>query len=352
MIGFANSHYMIPVVSGAVFLVLVYLTYILWKGHILRTLSSRGANPERLLRGSLLARRVKPVLIILAIVLFALTLLRPQWGERTREVASEGTDVLILLDVSRSMLARDVEPSRLERSKSAIRWIARSLKGDRIGMILFAGDAFLQCPLTQDIGAFMMFLDAAGPDALSRQGTSIGRALDQAQKVFRKKRMTSRMLVLITDGEDHEGALMEQARRFREMDVSIYTVGVGRTGGSGIPVSDTTEATDLFVKDKTGRSVRTRKNESLLKKIAAVTRGSYLDISRDLSDLKFLLEIIEDQQTREYDSRMVREPKERFYFPAALLLLVLVIEAALPERPLPARVSGRKKRKQRQEKVS
>jgi Ca-activated chloride channel family protein len=351
MIGFANSHYMIPIVSGAVFLVLVYMTYILWKGHILGTLSSRGANPEKLLRGSVLARRVKPVLVILAIVLFALTLLRPQWGERSREVASEGTDVLVLLDVSRSMLARDVEPSRLERSKSAVRWIARSLKGDRIGMILFAGDAFLQCPLTRDIGAFMMFLDAAGPDALSRQGTDIGRALDRAQKVFQKKRMTSRMLVLITDGEDHEGALMEQARRFREMDVSIYTVGVGRTGGSGIPASDAPEDTDLFVKDKTGRSVRTRKNESLLKKIAAVTRGSYLDITRDLSDLKFLLEIIEDQQTREYDSRIVKEPKERFYIPAILLVLVLVAEAALPERPLPGKVAGNDRKKNR-EKVS
>jgi Ca-activated chloride channel homolog len=331
MFQFGNFKYLVYIatVSGAV--LALFVAYLFWKRRAIIMLR-RGVAREYLIRGSETMARVRQGLVALAIVLCALVLLRPQWGEVAREVNNEGSDVLIALDVSPSMLARDVSPSRLERAKDAVRWIVESLQGDRVGLILFSGDAFLQCPLTNDYGAFMMFLDAASPDSIYLKGTDIGAALREAHRVFKTKRLTSRILVLITDGEDHEGTAAEAAAEFKEMDVSIYTAGIGRTSGEVIPATGDESATDNYYRDSSGKLVRTRKDVSSLKKIAGVTGGSYIDISDSLSGLKFILEIIGDQHKNKYGTRIIKEPREQYQIFVFILLLALAVELLLPER--------------------
>ncbi len=276
-------------------------------------------------------RIVKNILIFLSLALFAFTALRPQWGELMRDVKNEGSDVLIMLDVSRSMLAKDVTPDRLQRSKDAIKWIAGSLKGDRIGLILFAGDAFLQCPLTNDIGAFMMFLDSASPDSVRLQGTDFGRAFNEAYRVFRKKRITSRILIIVTDGEDNEGSAMQAVSMFRELDVSVYTVGIGTESGDSVPDSSQ-DSGNTYMKDASGKIVSSRKNTGLLKKLAGATGGHYIDITDSLSGLKFILEIISDQQRNDYGNRIIKERMERYQIFAGVLIFLLALEIMLPQR--------------------
>jgi Ca-activated chloride channel family protein len=292
-----------------------------------------GGLREHLIRGSEKISRAREIIIIVSILISALVLLRPQYGDKLREVKSEGSDVMVALDVSPSMLAEDVGVSRLQRSKDAIRWIVDSLEGDRIGLILFSGDAFLQCPLTNDYGAFIMFLNSAGPDSINLKGTDIGRALEEAYRVFQKKRLTSKVLVLITDGEDHEGTYERAVAKFRDIDVSVYTVGVGKRSGEVIPVSEEDSDTDEnYYRDGSGSLVKTKKNPGLLKQIAGKTRGGYIDISSSFSGLKFILDIIEDQQKNRYGSRIIKEPKEYFQVFAFLLVILLSVELILPER--------------------
>lgn len=342
MIGFANLKYLLYISLITVIVLALYIVYLFWKKRIISALIGSGGVWESLIRGSRRAAAIKAALIIFSIILFGFVVLRPQFGEKAREVNYEGSDVLIALDVSNSMLAQDVKPSRLQRAKDAVRWIAESLKGDRIGLILFAGDAFLQCPLTNDIGAFMMFLDSAGPESIRLQGTDIGRVLRESYRVFTKKRLTSRILVLITDGEDHEGSAAEAVARFRELDVSVYTIGVGRDDGEFIPVGDSDSSEDIYYRDTNGNLIRTRKNPGLLKKIAALTGGGYIDITDNFFGLKFILEIISDQQKNKYGSKIIKERKEQFEIFAVVLLLLLSVELMLPERKREPHGSGRR----------
>ncbi len=331
MLLFGNYPYLVYIISISAVVLGLYAFYILWKRRAME-LMSRGVARKYLIRGSGKIAVVKQVLVALAIVLSAFVVLRPQWGELVREVNNEGSDVLIALDVSPSMLAQDVKPSRLQRARDAVRLIVESLKGDRVGLILFSGDAFLQCPLTNDYGAFMMFLDAASPDSINLKGTDIGMALKQAYRVFQNKRLTSRILVLITDGEDHEGTAEEAAVLFHNMDVSIYTIGIGRSGGDVIPTPGTESSPDSYYRDDNGRLVKTKKDVSFLKRIAGMTMGSYIDISDSFAGLAFINEIIGDQHRNKYGSRIIKEPREQYQVFAFILLLILSIELMLPER--------------------
>lgn len=331
MIQFGNFKYIAYIASSSAVVLALFVLYLVWKRRAILRLQ-RGMVREYFIRGSGRIGMVRQALVGLAILFFALVMLRPQWGEQFREVNNEGSDVLIALDVSPSMLARDIAPTRLDRAKDAVKWIVESLKGDRVGLVLFSGDAFLQCPLTNDYGAFMMFLDSATPESIALKGTDIGAALREAARVFKDKRLTSRMLVLITDGEDHEGKAEEAAAVFRDMDVAIYTVGIGRSSGEVIPSSGDKSTPDNYYRDSGGSLVKTRKDASFLKKLAGSTRGAYIDISDSFFGLHFILDIISEQQRNKYGSRIIKEPKEKYQIFAFVLLLILSIELLLPER--------------------
>ncbi|HPB81578.1 MAG TPA: VWA domain-containing protein [Spirochaetota bacterium] len=332
MISFGNYNYIIYILLSSALVLLLYGGYLIWKRSVVRRLLSDPVLRDMMVKQSRAMERLKSVLLAAAILLFAFTMLRPQWGEAMREVQNEGVDLLVALDVSRSMRARDVQPSRLERAKDAINLMADSLRGDRVGLVLFAGDAFIQCPLTGDLGAFKMFLDAADTDAVAAQGTNIGAAMEMAYRVFHTRRRTSRNFVIITDGEDHEGRVEQSAAKFRDLDVAVYAVGIGRDGGDLIPLGADEKSADIYVKDSGGNLVRTKKNAGVLKTIARETGGDYIDITNSMSGVYKILRKMSQQTQNRYGTMMVKQRTERYQIFALLLILILSAEALLPGR--------------------
>ncbi len=328
MISFLNYDYIVYIFIAAAVIIAFHIFYSIWRRMAVRSAIGDSSAAKRVVEGLYSRILIKEILILLAVIVSALVLLSPGWGERVKETSNEGTDVLVALDVSRSMLAKDVDPSRLEKAKSAVRVIAGSLNGDRIGLIIFAGDAFLQCPLTNDIGAFMMFLDSVSPDSVQIQGTDMGRMLAEAGKVYQKKRLTSRMLVVITDGEDHEGGVDAEAAKFRDMGVSVYAAGIGREGDL-IPADGEEGA---FYRDSNGALVKTGKNEDLLKQLADKTGGFYIDITDNFSGLGKIINLIEGKENTFYGSRMIKEKIDRTYIFLLILIVLLGAEMIIPER--------------------
>jgi len=317
----------VALICGA--LLLFFVFYMFWRR---RVAGSMSVNGMPLIAGSRRRILIKEILVILAVLFSFLALLKPQFGEYPREITSEGTDVLIALDVSKSMMAKDADPDRLGRAKRGIKWIAESLSGDRIGLMVFAGDSFLLCPLTNDLGAFMMFLDSAGPDSVNIQGTDMGVMLGEAAKVYEKKRLTSRLLVVITDGEDHEGGVEAQIERFRDLGVSVYAAGIGGDGGEFIPAGGDDSVPDAFYRDRSGSLVKSRQNEGLLKKLAEGTGGEYCDITKSFSGLNDIIDVIEKQQKESKGSRMIKEKIDRTWIFILLIILALGAETVIAER--------------------
>jgi Ca-activated chloride channel family protein len=227
------------------------------------------------------------------------------------------------------MLARDVSPTRLERAKSAIRLIAESLKGDKIGLIIFAGDAFIQCPLTNDIGAFTMFLESVTPDSINVQGTDIGRMLAEAEKIYKKKNLSSKMLIVITDGEDHESKIDPEIEKFKELGVSVYALGIGKSGAL-IPFENKNED-ENFYRDRSDSLIKTSQNENLLKELADKTGGFYIDITSSFSGINKIIDIIEGKDKAYYGSKMVKEKIDRTYIFLIILIIILSIEMFINE---------------------
>ena len=309
--------------------IIFFAFYMYWRRRVLKFMT---VNGRRLVAGNRKRIVIKEILIITAVILSFIALLKPQFGEYPKEVTSEGTDVLVALDVSRSMMAKDADPDRLGRAKRGIKWIAESLSGDRIGLLVFAGDAFLLCPLTTDIGAFMMFLESAGPDSVNIQGTDIGRMLAEAAKVYEKKRLTSKLLVIITDGEDHEGGVEAQIDKFRELGVSVYAAGLGHDKGEFIPAGGDDSVPDAFYRDSSGSLIKSRQNYGLLKKLADETGGAYFDITGSFSGLNDIIDVIEKQQRESKGSRIIREKIDRTWIFILLIIIVLGAESVIAER--------------------
>ena len=330
MIAFSNRDYILYIFIAGSMVIAFHIFYSIWRRMAVNSAIGNRDAANKIVTGLYSRIRVKEILILFAVIVSCIVLLGPGWGEKMRETTNEGTDVLIALDVSRSMLAKDADPSRLEKAKSAVRLIAGSLNGDRIGLIIFAGDAFLQCPLTNDIGAFLMFLDSAGPDSLRVQGTDIGRMLAEAGRVYKKKRLTSKMLVVITDGEDHEGGVDAEAEKFREMGVSVYAVGIGRDGDL-IPAEGSDDAGN-FYRDSSGSLVKTKKNDTLLKQLADKTGGFYIDITDNFSGLGRILNLIEGKENIYHGSKMIKEKIDRTYIFLFILIVLLALEMFIPER--------------------
>jgi Ca-activated chloride channel homolog len=272
----------------------------------------------------------KKILWLLVFVFAVLALARPQWGFEMREVKRKGVDILIALDTSKSMLAGDVQPNRLARAKLALRDFLPTLHGDRIGLIAFAGDAFLVCPLTVDYGGFLLSLDEVDTNTIPRGGTDIARAIREAIKEYDTTLAQYRAVIVITDGENLDedpAAVIEQAKK---QGVKIYTIGIGTEAGELIRVKDDT-GQEVYVKDEKGNVVKSRLNEKLLQEIALKTGGVYVRAS----GAEFGLDLIYKQgiaglEKRDIDTKMERQYYERFQYPLAIALILFIIETCLP----------------------
>lgn len=277
-------------------------------------------------------RLLKQVLWVVAVAMLFTALARPQWGFYWEEVKRRGIDILIAVDTSKSMLAQDVKPDRLTRAKLAVSDLVEQLGGDRVGLIAFAGEAFLQCPLTLDHTAFMETLQALDTSIIPRGGTDVASAITEAEAAFVNEGQNHKILVLITDGEDLEGRALDVARDAAKQGVKIYTVGVGSATGELIPVPDEKGGV-AFAKDEKGNFVKSQLDEKMLRQIAEVTGGSYEPIGSDGQGLiKIYNRDLKSLPQYDLSSRQQRVYYERFQWPLALALALFIIELLLIER--------------------
>jgi Ca-activated chloride channel family protein len=273
----------------------------------------------------------KNALALLVVLLLSASLARPQWGADWEESEARGIDIMIGLDTSRSMLAEDISPNRLERSKLAILDLLESVRGDRVGLIAFAGNAFLQCPLTLDYQAFRQTLAALDTETIPVGGTDVASAIDEAEAYFEKSG-NERILVLITDGEDLEASGVERARRANQSGTRILTVGVGSPEGELIPIRTPGGQRD-FLRDASGNPVSTALDESTLRRIAEASDGLYAPLGPTGEGLQqvydFSLARADESERREMLQRI---PIERYQWPLAAALAFLILESFLTIR--------------------
>lgn len=279
------------------------------------------------------ARRWKAVLLVAGILFGALALAQPRWGFEWREVKRSGVDVFVLLDVSKSMLTEDVRPNRLAQAKFACEDLLQKLEGDRVGLIAFAGTAFVQCPLTIDYEAFRLTLRDANPEIIPRGGSAIGAAIRTALKAFEAAEGRDRAIVLITDGEEHEGdTAVEEAEK---AGVHVYAIGVGTVEGELIPVREEGKALE-FLKDRDGNVVKSRLNEDTLRQLALQTAGIYVrsaagDFGMDTVYEKGIAQL----QKKEAESKLQKRYFERFQWPLGVAFALLSLEVFVSDRRKP-----------------
>ncbi len=277
-------------------------------------------------------RRARAVVLTLAVFWLITALAGPQWGFHWEEVKRRGIDIVMALDVSRSMLVEDVKPNRLERAKLAIKDLIPLLRGDRVGLVAFAGTSFLQCPLTVDYDAFTLTLDEMTTETIPRGGTAIAQAIRTSIKAFEHSAEGARALVLITDGEDQEDDPLAAAQEAAKAGVKIFCVGIGTTEGELIPMTDE-QGHQTFIKDRQGRTVKSRLEEKPLQRIALETGGSYVRATATSLGLDLLYR---DQMARldqhETKSLLQKQYEHRFQWPLAVALALLAIEMLIGDR--------------------
>ena len=283
------------------------------------------------------ARVARTGLVVGGAILLLFAAVGPQWGFKWEEVKHRGVDLIIALDVSKSMLAEDVKPNRLERAKLAIRDLLPLLKGDRIGLVVFAGTSFVQCPLTVDYEAFAMMLDDVSMDSTPVGGTDIGGAVRASLKAFNAAASPSQALVLVTDGESLEGDPLSAAREAAKAGVRIHCIGIGTSEGELIPVTDE-QGQQQFLKDREGRTVKTKLDEDLLRRVAQETGGSLVRASATSFGLDLLYrERISRMEQQEFETSMRKQMEHRFQWPLGFALLLLALEPLISDRTKAAR---------------
>lgn len=264
-----------------------------------------------------------------------IALARPQWGMRAETVRRQGVDVVAALDTSYSMNAEDVAPNRLAKAKSEIRGLIGRLKGDRIGLVAFAGSAIIQCPLTLDYGAAALFLDVASTDVIPEPGTSMAAAIQTATSAFIAKERKYKVLVIFTDGEDLEGQVGVAVEKARDAGVIIYTIGIGSPEGKPIPVRDSQGNIVEYRKDADGQVVVSRLDERSLAEIATETGGRYFRATTSEGELDQIYDEVSRMEKKQLESRLFQNYEDQYQYPLALAILCLASEMWISERRRP-----------------
>lgn len=277
------------------------------------------------------ARR-RAMLWLAALATLGAALARPQWGFHWEEVKRRGLDIMVVLDTSRSMLAEDIKPNRLQQAQWGIQDLVKKLRGDRVGLVSFAGSSFLQCPLTMDYAAFLMTLEDVYVGIIPKGGTAIAQALRTAIDSFEESGEADRAIVLVTDGEDHEGEPLRLVDELKKKNIRVYAVGVGTLDGELIPTQDA-EGHVGFFKNREGEVVKTRMQENVLQELAVGTGGVYVrsapgDFGLDRIFDQGIAELKRDEQ----EARMIKAYEDRFMWYVGAALLLLALEAVLTDR--------------------
>lgn len=272
----------------------------------------------------------KWTLFLIAFLFLVFALVRPQMGVREQNVERQGIDIMVALDISKSMLAEDIIPNRLDRAKHQISKFIRLLKGDRVGLIVFAGESFVQCPLTLDYGAAQMFLDVVTTNWIEMQGTALADAIKQSTEAFRSKTKKHKVLILISDGEDHEGESINAAKQAINEGVKIYTIGIGSESGVPIPLRKQ-GGNIIYKKDRLGNLVMTRLDPRILEKIALESKGKYFHAGTTL-DLGDIYTEIEKMEKKKLGMNRLAIYEEQYQFFLCIALFFLLLEFIIPER--------------------
>ena len=274
---------------------------------------------------------VKFWLTFAALTLTIFLLARPQFGSKLETVKRKGVEVVIALDISNSMLAQDVTPSRLDKSKKLISKLVDEFDNDKVGLIVFAGDAFTQLPITSDYVSAKMFLESISPALITTQGTAIGKAIDVAMRSFTPQEGVGRAIVIITDGENHEGGAVEAAKEAAKKGIRVFVLGVGSPDGAPIPI----EGTNEYRKDNSGNVIVTRLNEQMCQEIAKAGDGMYIRVDNTNSAQRALNSEINKMAKTDVESKVYTEFNEQFQAIAWLILILLLVKMLILERKNP-----------------
>ncbi|MBQ2702642.1 MAG: VWA domain-containing protein [Alistipes sp.] len=272
---------------------------------------------------------LKFTLFLAALTLVVFAVARPQFGSKLREEKSEGVEIMIAVDVSNSMLAEDFEPSRLERTKYAIDKLFEGLQQERVGVIVFAGEAKVQLPITSDYRMAQSFTKRISPNLVSEQGTSIGKALSMAMLSFAKDSDRSQAVILITDGETHDSNALEVAKQAAEHGVKIFTIGIGTPEGAPIRIGGD------FIRDEKGEMVVSKLNETMLEEIASTTDAAYVRASKQSIGLEEIVRKINEMEKGELSTLRFEEYNEQFHYLLWIALALLLVEFLLLDRKNP-----------------
>lgn len=270
--------------------------------------------------------RTKFWLLMLALVALIFAAARPQMGSKLSEVEREGVEIMVAVDVSNSMLASDFAPNRLERTKYAVERVIEGLSEDRIGVIVFAGDAYVQLPITADYLTARNFVRQISTSQVTRQGTAIGAAIELATRSFSSQSESSRVLVLVTDGENHEDDALAMAEKAAAQGVKIYTIGIGTPEGAPISIGDD------FIRDEKGEIVVSKLDEEVLQKIAVTTGGAYVRATTANVGLGDIISLINRTEKSKFKSEVFEEYNELYPIPLAIALVLLLLECVVLPR--------------------
>jgi Ca-activated chloride channel family protein len=335
-----------PDMLYALLLIIPLVFFFLWAHRGRRLARDRFAQPSRFNRlaatYSRTGRITKFVMLLIGLIFLIFAAARPQWGTHAVMMKREGLDIMILLDTSISMDAEDMKPSRLEKAKQEIRGVVERLSGDRIGLVLFAGQSFVHCPLTLDYSAFKIFMDVVYSDIIPTQGTAIGDAIETALTAFDQSERKYKVMILLTDGEDHDTKPIEIAERAHEQGVRIFTIGIGSVRGEPIPIKNRRGETVGFKKDEDGSVVMTSLDEITLQRIAEITDGEYFRATAGEIELDRIYDEILGMEKRELEGKLMTQYEDRFQYPLAAGLFFLIIEFVVTDRKL--RFNGRRRR--------
>ncbi|HBL99014.1 TPA: hypothetical protein DDZ86_05235 [Candidatus Dependentiae bacterium] len=310
--------------------------YVLRRRALLKDLSCASSNARLFSFVSSKKEFARAALFFAGLVLLWVALLRPQWGVSEEKVVREGRDIVIALDISRSMLVSDCGAERLECAKAKVRRLIEMLGADRVGLVIFSGDALIQCPLTTDYEAFRMFLDDLTVETVSSGTTSLGAALSKVADIFKggsgkkdedaaRKASSTRLALVFTDGEDFAGGIEAEKERMKSLGIHVCAVGVGSPEGAPVPVVDVRGVRVGFEKDKEGHVVISRLNEGMLRSLVDGV-GLYVHAGRDERDVLQIKKWVERFEKRRFDGRDRTRLKERFYGYSAAALVLFVLE--------------------------
>lgn len=310
--------------------VLLYIINEIRKRNALRRLGDLSLVRRLIPEMSRVRPAIKVILQLVAVSSGIIMLARPQFGSKIEDVKKQGVEVIIALDVSNSMLAEDIQPDRLTRAKQAISRLVDNLNNDKIGLIVFAGDAYIQIPVTTDYISAKMFLSAINPNIVPKQGTAIGAAIDLGMRSFSPGEGKSKTIIIITDGENHEDDPVKEAEEASKAGIIIHTIGIGSTEGVPIPILN--NGRKDYLKDADGNTVVTKLDEDILKKIALSTNGNYVRASNSNIGLDEIFGDIKKMKKQDLESTMYTEYNDQFQIFAAITLFFLFADFIIMER--------------------